>query len=115
MPTNLDITASEQGTIVVRAVFTDEDGASATPASDVLWTLTDTAGTVINNREDETESAASTVDIVLSGDDLALQSGESGTVERRITVETTYDSTLGNGLPLKQSGAFLVADMVAVS
>ena len=116
MPTNLDITATEQGTIVVRAVFTDEDGDSVTPASNVLWTLTDTSGTVINSRQDEVESAAATVDIVLSGDDLAIQAGETAQyVERRILVETTYDSSLGSGLPLKKSGAFLVANLVAVT
>ena len=115
MPTNLDITANEQGTIVVRAAFTDEDGATVVPASNVLWTLTDTAGTVINSRLDEIESAAATVDIVLTGDDLALQTGESGTVERRILVETTYNSSLGSGLSLKKSGAFQIEDLTAVS
>ena len=115
MPTNLDIIAHEKGTIVVRAAFTDEDGDTVTPASDVLWTLTDTAGTVINSRQDVAVSAAATVNIVLSGDDLALQTGEAGRVERRILVATTYNSSLGTGLPLKKSGAFLIDDLVAVS
>ncbi len=112
MPTNLDITANEQGTIVVRAAFTDEDGDAVVPASSVAWTLTDTSG---NEIATGTESAAASVDIVLSGSNLALQTGESGTVERLILVETTYNSTLGNGLPLKKSGAFLIEDLAAVN
>ena len=117
MPTNLDITATEQGTIVVRAAFTDEDGDTVTPASDVLWTLTDTDGTVINSREDEIVSAAAAVNIVLSGDDLQILTAEASesVVERRILVETTYNSSLGSGLPLKKSGAFLIENLAAVT
>lgn len=116
MPTNLDITATEQGTIVVNAAFTDEDNAAVVPVS-VTWTLTDASGNVINSRSDQTASPAASVDIVLSGDDLAIQAGETALdfAERRILIKATYDSTLGSDLPLRKSGAFRIENLVAVS
>jgi hypothetical protein len=112
----LDIVAKEKSTLKVTVAFTDEDGNAVTPTA-LTWTLTDSAGTVINDREDEevaTPGASNA--IALSGNDLAIQSGEAGTyVERRILVEAVYTSDLGAGLPLKWAGAFLVENLAGVS
>lgn len=115
MPTLLTTTAEEKSTLIVTAAFADEDGGDVIPSS-ITWTLTDSAGIVINSREDvEVASPAASVDIVLSGDDLALQTGESGSVLRVLTVESIYDSGAGSDLPLKDSVKFLLNDLVAIS
>ena len=108
--------AMEEGTYVVTLSFTDETGQAVAPSA-ATWTLTDNAGTVINSRDTVTiSSPATTVNIVLSGDDLAVQSGETGYyLERRILVEATYSSNLGTDLPMKWEGAFNVKNLTAVT
>ena len=112
MPTTLTTHAVERSTFVVTASFTDENGEPVTPTT-LQWTLTDLEGNVINNRSQVSITPSSTVDIVLSGDDLALQ-GDSPEM-RVLTIEGTYNSTLGTGLPLKESVKFIVDNLVAVS
>lgn len=117
MPTNLDVIFKEEGTGIVGAAFTDEDASAVTPNA-ITWTLTDAAGTVINSREDVAVASPDTsIDIVLSGDDLQILTAEASQkyVERLILVKSTYDSSLGSDLPAKQSGAFLIENLVAVS
>jgi len=119
MPTVIKIDdqyAVEKSTAKISVSFTDEDGSAATPSA-ATWTLTDEEGTLINSREDvNIESLDSSIDIALSGDDLAFQSGESGdSVYRIITLEWTYSSDLGAGLPGKDSLKFSLVDLVAVS
>ena len=113
MATTLTVTASEEGTYIVEAAFTNSDGDAVTPET-VTWTLTDLEGTVINSREDESITPASTVSIVLSGDDLALDVGVS--YWREVTVEATYNSAeYGNNLPLKGVARFEIENLSAVS
>jgi hypothetical protein len=112
MGTQLTVAAGENSTYVVRLTFTDEDGAAETPAT-ITWTLTDRAGTVVNSRLDVAVAApASTVDIVLSGNDLAL-AGYSG-MRRILTVEATYSSALGASLPLRAECWFHIEPLAAV-
>jgi len=106
--------AKEEGTFIVNAAFADEDGNAETPSA-VTWTLTDTSGNVINSREDEVITPDESVDIILSGDDLALQLDESGNVVRVLTVEALYDSDLQNNLPLKSAVKFIIDSLVAVA
>lgn len=107
--------AVEKSTFAVDLAFTDEDDAAVAPDS-VLWTLTDEDGNVINDREDESETPGSTMTILLSGDDLAFQAGESGeSVWRVLTIEATYTSDLGARLPLKDSLKFPLRNLVAVA
>lgn len=114
MPTTLTINAAEESTFVVNVAFTDEDSTAVTPTA-ATWTLTDCDGSIINSREDVTVSSlSSAIDIVLSGDDLALQSG-SDNGSRILLIEATYDSTLASGLPLKDQAEFFIADLVAVT
>jgi hypothetical protein len=49
---------------------------------------------------------------VLSGDDLAI--GTNGT-SRRVTVQATYNSSLGTGLPLKAECYFSIENLLNVS
>ena len=106
---------AEEGTGVFTCAFKDETGAGMTPSS-ATWTLTDTSGTVINSRDAVViSSLAASVDIVLSGDDLALSSGFSGSAEERVlTVEFVYTSDAGAGLPGKAECRFFIDAYVAI-
>ena len=104
--------ATEQSTYIITVAFTDEDGASVVPKT-VVWTLTDTSGTVINSRTQVSATPGASVDIVLSGDDLAI-TGETGK-ERNVVVEATYDSSRGNDLPLTDGVRFTISPLPYVS
>jgi hypothetical protein len=52
---------------------------------------------------------------VLSGLDLAMQTGETLVGQRLLTVQATYNSTLGTGLPLKAEVKFIVDGLVVVT
>lgn len=115
MPVVLSVHAKELSTYVVTASFYDEDGNAEVPTA-IKWTLTDAGGTVINAQQDIAIALPLvSVEIVLSGDDLAiLPTDISSTPKRLITVEATYDSVLGLGLPLKGDAEFVIDGMVAV-
>lgn len=118
MPTNLTaIQANEESTYVITAAFTDEDGASVLPDS-INWTLTDSSGNIINSREQVAVSVpAESINIVLSGDDLALQAGETdeAKVQRVLTIEAVYDSSYGNNLPLKDQAVFEIYNLTYIT
>lgn len=97
MPTLLTARATEGSTYAVTIPFTDEDGDPVVP-NEVLWTLTDEDGEIVNAREDVIETPASSVEIALSGDDLPVNGRLVWTLF--LTVEATYDSDLGTDLPL---------------
>jgi hypothetical protein len=114
MPTYLTTTAEEESTYLISAAFTDENDVAVVPDT-ITWTLTDADGNVINSREDvSVSSPAASVDIVLSGDDLGLQAGETGDVVRILTIEATYDSDAGDDLPLKDKATFIIKNLEAV-
>jgi len=103
----------EKGTGVICGSFTDEAGSAVAPET-LSWTLTDMSGTVINSREavDAAAPISTTECVVLSGDDLAIQSGETEYhVARVITFSGTYNSTYGNDLPLKKEVKFYVENL----
>jgi phage baseplate assembly protein gpV len=110
----LTTVAREQSTYVVTCSFTDETGEAATPTA-LTWTLTDLAGTVINGRQDvavAAEDLASSLDIVLSGDDLAVDGAVQ--VQRVLTIEGTYTSDAGGALPLKDAVKINIDPLVGV-
>jgi len=115
MATILTVNAQERSTYVITVAFKDEDGQYVIPTS-AAWTLTDEDGTVINSRQDVAiSSLAASVDVVLSGADLAVDTGFAGTAqERTITVEAVYTSSLGSGLPLTAACRFNVENLIAV-
>ena len=100
----------EGSTYIVKLTYYDEDGVAETPAT-MTWTLTDRSGTVINSRSDIAIAAPSTSNnIVLSGADLTIGAGGA---ERVLMAEGTYNSTLGNGLPLRDECWFVIDALVA--
>lgn len=108
MPTDLTIKAIEESTYVITASFTDEDDNPVAPNAGLKWHLTDLDRNIINNREDVAIASATTITVVLKGNDLALSSD----IEKRIfTIEGNYDSTLGTGLPLKDEARFDVVSL----
>lgn len=108
MTTYAEKKVKEEGTAVVGMAFADEDGDAATPTV-ITWTLTNTEAVVINSREDvSVASPAAALDLVLSGDDLAI--GDNGR-ERVLTVEWEYDSDLGSNLPEKDELRFEIEEL----
>jgi len=103
--------AIEESTYVVTVDFTNEDG-DALEVKSVTWTLTDVSGNVINSRENEEATPGSSVNIVLSGDDLAIIPDVSN--KRILTVDAVYDSSYGTDLPLKGRAEFTIEDLTAV-
>jgi hypothetical protein len=108
--------AVEESTYVITLNFTDENGDPVTPTA-ANWTLTDESGAAINSRENVVLSGlAAEMEVVLSGNDLAISSGFSGVSEMRVfTIEATYNSDLGVGLPLKDQLKFPVYNLAAVT
>lgn len=109
MPTNLNITANEEGCIVIAASFTDATDAPIVPES-IHWKLVNAEGTVINNRTDTTITPASTVNIVLSGNDLEVAEA-TVTAERYLTVWGTFNSSYGLGLPYTDEVFFRIKNL----
>jgi len=117
MPTTItsETAAVEESTFVVTAAFTDAAGSAVTPAT-LNWTLTDTALNIINSRSVVSITPSTSVDIVLTGDDLAFQSGETGKYARRIiTLQGTYDSTEGSGLHIKDECRFSIINLAYIT
>ena len=113
MPTDLSDRALEESTYIVTCTFTDEDGNSVIP-NQIHYTLTDEDGTVMNSIDSATVSSPATAtDIVLSGDDLSLTHARASL--RILTVEATYDSNAGTGLPLKDEARFHIVDLKNVT
>lgn len=115
MPTEITSKkAVEEGTFIVTAEFKDEDGNAVSP-NVMAWSLVDEDGNIVNDKEDVSiSSPSSSEDIVLSGDDLALTDGRSEEA-RYVVFEGTYDSTLGNDLPLKDQIKFFILNLRKVT
>ena len=108
MPATLSVHAQELSTFVITVSFYDETNAPVSPSS-ASWTLTDRTGTkVINGRENVSIAPAETVDIVLTGNDLAI-TPETGR-ERILTIQYEYSSTAGSGLKGKDWVYFTIDD-----
>jgi hypothetical protein len=111
MSTNLTVSAVEKSTYIVTAAFVNEDGDAVTPET-VVWTLSDIDGTVINSRENVSETPATTVNIVLTGDDLGVSTVGP---KRVVTVLATYNSDYGSLLKLKAAATFIIENLVVVT
>jgi hypothetical protein len=115
MAVQLSVSVNESSTIVVTAAFRDEEGTAITPNS-ITYTLMDSGGTVVNEKEDEVVAPAESIDMVFYGDDLKLSDAGnlSSDPVRRVLVETTYDSTYGVDLPSKAECQFSIVDLLGV-
>ena len=107
----LTLHADEKSTYPIRLSFRDSLGNPHTPASAVEWTLTDDSGNSINTGS---EGANSDLDVVLRATDLATPELSGETVDRILTIETTYSSTIGADLPLTGSVLFKINRMEGI-
>jgi hypothetical protein len=102
-------TANEQGTKIIAVSFFEPNGTTAVTPNTVTWTLRTASGTVINSRTAESETPATTINVVLTGDDLAISS--YGT-KRYVRVYGTYDSaTYGSNLNYQQEFTFKIINL----
>jgi hypothetical protein len=120
MPTTIGTAtkvALEESSFTLSVSFTDDDGNAVTPNAGLNWTLTDRTGkTVINSRETVIITPASTVYITLSGKDLSLLSTEKAKhLSRILTIQGTYDSSLGVGLSIVDECHFTVENLVYIT
>ena len=113
--TTLSKQAAEDGSFIIQATFKDEDDVAVIPNAGLIWSLTDKDGTVINSREDVSIVSASTINIVLSGDDLQIVDQDCSEEERRVIVEGAYDGSLGSDLPIKSVAVFMVVNLIKVT
>ena len=113
MPVKATAYAVERSTFVVSAAFTDETAAAVTPSS-ITWRLENDYGRTINSRSAVSATPASTVVIVLTGDDLQLLDQNNEHELRRLIMDAVYDSSLGTGLKLSESYEFRVINTNAL-
>lgn len=110
--------AKEKGTFVIDVSFTDENEEAAVPTS-MVWSLATTTGTIINSRDQvavDPGDLAATVSILLSDNDLALQTGEiEKYVKRRFIVEAIYNSDLGTDLPVNGEAEFTLENLSTIT
>ena len=88
----------------------DDKGLSCIPNS-ITWKLTDELNNVINSRSAETITPATLFSVVIFGDDLKTSDG----TQRRLLIQTPYDSSYGMTLPLNQEYSFDINDFITVS
>jgi len=112
MPSKITVTNGnprESGVIVLTIAFEDEDGTAVTPSS-ASWSLHDRLEEVVNSREDvPIDSLDTSVEVVLSGDDLDLGTGDNGL--RYFSCQYTYTSDLGSMTDVVD-GYFRVEDVI---
>ena len=107
--------AVEKSTYVITLAFANKAGVGVTPDS-ATWTLTDGGGTVINSRSGVAITPlAASVDVVLSGDDLAMQPLETSYGNRLFRVQAVYSSTEGAILTLKEENQFEIRGLALVT
>lgn len=105
----------EESSCKVTASFLDpEDDSAITPDSNILWTLRDLEGNVINSRNQVSVAPASSVEIFLSGDDLAMTDQTKAIEKREIIIETTYDPGSGS-INLKDSAQFAISNLNGIT
>lgn len=103
----------ERSTKFIDVGFLDEADAEEDPKT-LTWTLSDPSGKVIGALEDQVvASPSSSETIVLSDGALALFGSEDDG-KRLFTAKATYDSTLGNDLPLKGQADFTIINLPAI-
>lgn len=81
----------------VTVSFTDKNGVSIVP-NELSWSLTNAAGTTINNRSSVSITPASSVTITLQSADIIYADGST----RILTITGTYDSSFGSNIPINK-------------
>ena len=113
--TTLSVHMDEGGAYFVHIETKDETGAAKAPKT-LNWTLTDEFGNVINNRKEVSISnPTASEDVVLNGDDCAVQPRETASEIKRIfTIEGTYDSDKGTDLNLRGQCCIVLDNYIAI-
>lgn len=113
MPTALNPAdyPTEKGVLPLVCTFTDADGDPLT-LDTLTWSLRDAAGATVNGRTAVAATPAPAVTIVLFGLDLAI--GSAGPA-RVLTLQGTFTSDLGAGLPYTDEITFEVINLHGVS
>ena len=106
----ISISPNEQGTAIVTFTFEDEEGNPVVMKTSA-WQLMKVDGTIVNNRSFANCSFTGDT-VILSGDDLAIFEGIDTGV-RIIAFKGTYDSTVGNDLPLTFEDRFSIKKLVS--
>lgn len=110
--------APEQGTfglvfdfyeLAVDQASLSSSSESASPTA-LTWSLRRRDGSVVNGRSNVAITPGESVTITLSGDDLSLADGDF----RVLTIDGTYSSTLGDGIPLKVEAHFYIENFLGV-
>jgi hypothetical protein len=97
---------NQRGTIIFTCNFQDEENTDVIPKS-IIWSLYDSQKNVINDRENiSIVNLASTIDIVLHGDDTDLL--DSDYPLRILKVSAIYDSELEDSLELEEELTFKI-------
>ncbi len=106
-------TAVEKSTFIIPiSAFYDDNGTGLTPDS-ITWSLHDGDDSVVNSKSAVSVTAATAIDIVLSGSDLAI--ADNSKASRYVTVEYTFTSTAGSALPGKQAIWFDIQPLNSVT
>jgi len=104
---SISIEFYDGGTGIITASFMDETGVATTPSA-LVWTLMTSSREIVNGREDVIVSPIdSTVEIVLSGNDLRY----SDSPARIIRFDGLYNSSLGVDLPIVDYAVFKILDV----
>lgn len=94
----------DKASLVLEFQVTNEQGLVVTPIS-MKWSLVDETDAIVNARENVSVTPASTMSIVLTGNDTAYLEGND---TRKVLIEGTYLSTLGT-LTVKKTVTFTVS------
>ena len=102
--------AVEKSTYIIRVRFLDADGTEVVPNS-INWDLKNSAGRIINSRDNVSVTPSATIDIVLSGADLAIT--ETGDKLRFLLGRAVYNSVkYGNNRPLRFTAKFVIDEVI---
>jgi hypothetical protein len=116
--TELPVPALEQSTYAVRVSFVDaETGDPMTPKA-LAWRLVRGDGSVVNGRAAVAfapEDLASTVLVVLSGDDLAFSRPSLDNEQRILFVDGLFDWGTYPDLPLRDEFRFTIRDLKGIN
>ena len=107
--TTLTDEVPEGGTQILTCQFVDEDGNTVTPNT-VQTSLTDASGTVVNSRDAESQTPATTITVVYSGNDHDLT--VNADPERIFLVSFEYDSSSGSDLPASAQRRYYIANQI---
>jgi len=113
MITLLSVRPAEKGTAVITIIPKDEAGNVLTldDLIDPQWQLMRMDGSVVNGRTFANSNGVASLEVVLTGEDLALVAvKESG--KRHFSFQARYNSSLGSGLHLTAEVAFVIQDIL---